>query len=65
MGKVLMIGGSPMTGKSTAAAAMGSVRRWPFLSTDDVGRSCRPRCRWILCGDGLSGLLRLRTRRTA
>ena len=37
MGKVLMIGGSPMTGKSTAAAAMGSVRRWPCLSTDDVG----------------------------
>ena len=37
MGKVLMIGGSPLTGKSTAAAAMGSVRRWPCLSTDDVG----------------------------
>lgn len=37
MGNVLLIGGSPMTGKSTAAAALASARRWPSLSTDDVG----------------------------
>lgn len=62
MGKVLMIGGSPMTGKSTAAAAMGSVRRWPCLSTDDVGEVLAGRAAvGSYAGDGLSGLLRLRT----
>lgn len=35
--KVIMIGGSPMCGKSTAAMRIASSLRWQCLSTDDIG----------------------------
>jgi len=37
MKKVILIGGSPMVGKSTAAVALASKLRVPCLSTDDIG----------------------------
>ncbi|MBP5605325.1 MAG: hypothetical protein J6X60_07255, partial [Ruminiclostridium sp.] len=37
MGKVLLIGGSPMTGKSTAARKIASMYEISAVSTDDIG----------------------------
>ena len=38
MGKVLLIGGSPMTGKSTAARKIAAMYELPAVSTDDIGQ---------------------------
>ncbi|MCL2462925.1 MAG: hypothetical protein FWF44_09690 [Defluviitaleaceae bacterium] len=35
--KVILIGGSPMTGKSTLAAALSAKLGWQYVSTDDIG----------------------------
>ncbi len=37
MGKVLLIGGSPMIGKSTVARKISAMYEWSHLSTDDIG----------------------------
>jgi len=37
MGHVILIGGSPMAGKSTAAVELASKLKWPCVSTDDIG----------------------------
>lgn len=37
MGKVLLIGGSPMTGKTSAAVKISSYFQIPCISTDDIG----------------------------
>jgi len=37
MTKVILIGGSPMTGKSTVAMALASELKWACLSADDIG----------------------------
>ena len=39
MGKVILIGGSPMTGKSTVAVAIASKLKYPCISTDDIGEA--------------------------
>ncbi|WP_407385791.1 hypothetical protein [Ruminococcus sp.] len=37
MGKVMLIGGSPMIGKSTVAGIIAAKHMLPVLSTDDIG----------------------------
>ena len=37
MQKVILIGGSPMVGKSTAAMALSAKLQYPCISTDDIG----------------------------
>ncbi len=39
MGKVILIGGSPMTGKSTIAMNIASTLKYPCISTDDIGEA--------------------------
>ncbi|MEA4921627.1 MAG: AAA family ATPase [Clostridiaceae bacterium] len=39
MGKVILIGGSPMVGKSTVAIEIASSAKCPCISTDDIGEA--------------------------
>ncbi len=39
MGKVILIGGSPMTGKSTLAMELAAEFKYQCISTDDIGET--------------------------
>lgn len=39
MGKVILIGGSPMVGKSSVSLTIASKLKYPCISTDDIGEA--------------------------
>jgi len=41
MKKIILIGGAPMTGKTTIAVKLASVLEYACMSTDDIGESLR------------------------
>lgn len=49
--EVILIGGSPMIGKSTLAAQIASDKRIPCISTDDIGEVIQT----VLCLDPMRG----------